>query len=875
MITSLVRTVLVFGMAMTTTILSADDLSLQLVNDRVGHGVDQEEPSMVALPDGGFVATWTDERWGDPQVRVRFFDETATPTGPSIPISDALLNGGPAKLPCITVNGEGEMLVAWEARLSYTNSRIWYQRLSHDGSLLGDNERISLENTTQATPAIIGRPKSGFVVTWSETSGTDKIMMRILHRHGELPSGVIQVNDPNPLGFAFVSEPTIAMRKDGNFDVAWTDIDHTDEECPYCSHEIAVRRFDSKGNALDEATLISLDVEHAMNREPQIMVNADGSTRVVWRSGLSSNSNYVWLRNIDATGEIGSLHQLDDGTGSGSSIRKSFDMVSIDGDHSFVLFFNRINSVDTLLSQEIDSEGAPVGDNQVLIQEQDGMALSDIRTLDLPTGILTIFERSQWNPNLSSDIRAQWLDSNGLVAGSDFSLCDDVAAAKRSRPSVATRKDGTFGVTFNDDRDGHGHVYLQWYENGSPSTNSNVQITEVPIENVSWETPSLALSDTTGLVAWIDARESSFANEVYAQYLDASGALVGDNFRVRNTSAGYSFDTVTAMNDSGQHVIVWSDTRHNWGDDIYFQLYDESGNAISTNVRANSDPTWNERNQLYPSVDMASDGSFLIAWQDGRNTTDAYDIYAQWFSADGTRQGPEMNLTDLLGPWRYQRTPSVSVASDGSAMVFWESDESQIQGRRIMADGVPQGSIITIDQGDAFCIDPSVQFHDTGAVITWQQRNADIYKVRMGHVDMNGDLIADPEWINTDLAVQHDAYAPALALIDDNPVVTCVGSAGFGLEVWVATKPTCTLIADLDASGTVDVYDFSAMLVAWGTSDSNADLNNDGIVDTADFSQFLVEFGSACPSQNQPLTEGNSGKAKRKFHHRALENRIN
>ncbi len=52
--------------------------------------------------------------------------------------------------------------------------------------------------------------------------------------------------------------------------------------------------------------------------------------------------------------------------------------------------------------------------------------------------------------------------------------------------------------------------------------------------------------------------------------------------------------------------------------------------------------------------------------------------------------------------------------------------------------------------------------------------------------------------------------------------------------------------ADFDGNGHVDVADFSAFLVAFGSQNVDFDLDGSGVVDIGDFSILLVAFGLSC-----------------------------
>lgn len=55
----------------------------------------------------------------------------------------------------------------------------------------------------------------------------------------------------------------------------------------------------------------------------------------------------------------------------------------------------------------------------------------------------------------------------------------------------------------------------------------------------------------------------------------------------------------------------------------------------------------------------------------------------------------------------------------------------------------------------------------------------------------------------------------------------------------------CT--SDLNGDGSLDFFDVSAFLVAFGNNDLVADFNGDGLLDFFDVSAFLIAFGAGCP----------------------------
>lgn len=74
------------------------------------------------------------------------------------------------------------------------------------------------------------------------------------------------------------------------------------------------------------------------------------------------------------------------------------------------------------------------------------------------------------------------------------------------------------------------------------------------------------------------------------------------------------------------------------------------------------------------------------------------------------------------------------------------------------------------------------------------------------------------------------------------------GSILFGsgsVDVFTVPAPPCA--ADLTNDGSLDFFDVSAFLTAFGNGDLVADFSGDGVLDFFDVSAFLTAFGAGCP----------------------------
>jgi hypothetical protein len=239
------------------------------------------------------------------------------------------------------------------------------------------------------------------------------------------------------------------------------------------------------------------------------------------------------------------------------------------------------------------------------------------------------------------DIYAQHLLADGTVdpawPADGRAVC--VAAGSQQYPVIAS--DGTGGaiVAWQDQRSGNADVYAQrvmaggavdpaWPANGRALCTAG-----------GGTQPAAIVSDGAGgaIVTWEDARIGWGNTNVYAQHVQASGAVDPAwpaNGRALCTATANQSGPVVVTDGSGGAIVAWRDARSGTRIDLYAQRVRADGTvdpAWPTDGRAVCTAAYSRSGQA-----MAADGSggALLAWSDYRNGTDT-DIYAQHVVASG------------------------------------------------------------------------------------------------------------------------------------------------------------------------------------------------------------------------------------------------
>jgi hypothetical protein len=133
------------------------------------------------------------------------------------------------------------------------------------------------------------------------------------------------------------------------------------------------------------------------------------------------------------------------------------------------------------------------------------------------------------------------------------------------------------------------------------------------------------------------------------------------------TNAGVQEAVHTIHNADGSSIIVWLDYRNVYSD-IYAQKLDAQGNPMWTDGGV---VVCDEASYQY-GIDAASDGDggVVVAWYDGRNGYNNYDIFAQRLNSNGVVQWAA-NGHDVCTASLNQRYPRV-VIGNGAVFVAWQ-----------------------------------------------------------------------------------------------------------------------------------------------------------------------------------------------------------
>ncbi|WP_298938447.1 tandem-95 repeat protein [uncultured Ruegeria sp.] len=357
-----------------------------------------------------------------------------------------------------------------------------------------------------------------------------------------------------------------------------------------------------------------------------------------------------------------------------------------------------------------------------------------------------------------------------------------------------------------------------------------------------WERdPSVtALANGDFIVTW-----SSYGG-IKARIFDADGNEIVSEFPINEFTEGSQWlPSVTAL-ENGNFVVTWMSEDGQQGDTdsyaIKARIFDATGDEIVSEFLVNE---FTDGAQWHPSVTELANGHFVVTWEseDGQQgDTDSYAIKARIFDANGAEIVSEFLVNKFTDDG--QRAPSVTALTNGGFVVTWESEDGQqgdtdsyaIKARIFDANGAEIVSEFLVnkftDDGQRA---PSVTALDNGHfVVTWQsldgqQGDTPGHAIKARIFDANGDEVV------SEFLVNEYTYS-----YQTGPSITALTNGGF-VVTWESgdrqqgdTSGSAIKARIFDANGDEIVSEFlvNEFTGSWQLTSSVTALANGGFVVT-------------------------------------------
>lgn len=368
-----------------------------------------------------------------------------------------------------------------------------------------------------------------------------------------------------------------------------------------------------------------------------------------------------------------------------------------------------------------------------------------------------------------------------IVRGGEFQA-NTYTTSNQGQPSIAMDAQGRAVVIWEGagDQDGSSWgIFGQRYAvDGSPE-GPEFQVNSYTVD-LQVDPEVARHADGSFVVTWMSYWQTGGDDfDVFAQRFDAAGVPMSPEFQVNSYTTGYQGDPDVAIGANGDFWIVWDSTSQDGSlGGIFGQRFDSLGAPLGGEMQLNSTFA-SDQNDV---VIAATETSFLVVWEDEGFDTSSETVVLQAFDTAGNALGGEVQVnTFTTGD---QEDPDIAVATDGSFVVAWESDgqDGSLEGvfaQAFGADRLPVGAEFQVNTfTDLNQEDPQLTADGQGGfLVVWESEDqasvdslTDVYAQRL---DGQGNLVGNEIRINSTLAADQN-----------NPVVA--GARGELTVAWRA-----------------------------------------------------------------------------------------
>ncbi len=309
----------------------------------------------------------------------------------------------------------------------------------------------------------------------------------------------------------------------------------------------------------------------------------------------------------------------------------------------------------------------------------------DTRVASLPDGRFVVVWSGS-GPGDSDGIYMRQFNADGTPIGSQTRMNGNGAKAKlQSQPSVAVNDSGRIVVswTSNDQdaalTDGVFFRAVNW--DGSNDTDEIAANTSTSGD----QNESVVEIDADGnvIVVWTDDNALDGQNEgIFARRFDAAGTPIdATEWQVASTWAYKQRTPAIAMNNNGQFVIVWQDSKADGQNEgVFAKRFDANANPLDApgtpgEAEFQVNTSW-LKNQHLADVAIDNAGNFVVVWAAEQQDASEEGIWGQLYDASGNRTGPSEFQVHTTETWD-QINPSVAMDANGDFVVVWEHDTAE------------------------------------------------------------------------------------------------------------------------------------------------------------------------------------------------------
>jgi hypothetical protein len=776
----------------------------------------QYQPVVQALADGGFVAAWyTDStiNGGTDYYDVVFqrFNAAGVPQGPETRSGPSAGLGGSSveSEPAIAALSGGGFVLSWTNSSGTDGSGYGVYAQRYDAAGVAQGAVIAVNSFTsgnQYQPSTVGLSTGGFVVTWysaNQDGSGGGIYAQRFDASGAKLGSEFRVNDATS---GEQSTPSVTALPGGGFAVTWNDQSTT-----------VVQQFAADGTPIDAPVRVDTQDNNSNAASPDVFSLSGGSFVVTWRDYNYGNGTYEVYQQV---------------FGDPAVLTRQDAPVLADVASTVTFGENLVNATPQLLDLSValsDADSANFDGGRLWLSVISGYG--DVNAAQLPEAI-----RAQDQLGVRSagavQVSGSNISVNGIVIativknganGSDLELSFNANAtpasvetlvealtyANSSNAPVGSR---TISLSVSDGDGGTSEPRLITV-NVTPQADGAQAVFGNEVVNTfdggQQSAPAVTrMADGGYVISWTSDSQDGWGTSVHGQRFAANGVPVGSEFQV-NTYTPYnqSEATITGLTGGG-FVVAWTSQNEDGSTyGVFAQRFDALSVPQGSPFLVNSNTA---SNQSQADIAALPGGGFVATWYSDSQSGEYAAVYMQRFDANGAKVGPETKVNTSTGfTGNYQAEPAVASFADGSFVIAFRSDGEDGSGtgvyfQRFAANGSALGAEAranSFTDGNQYETDVTV-LQDGRFVIVWRSDNQDGSSAGIfgQRFAANGTPEGSEFRINTDTTGNETA-----------PSITALSTGGFAVTYYDSARISVQQFAAdgtrLDNETLVDTHD--------------------------------------------------------------------
>ena len=532
------------------------------------------------------------------------------------------------------------------------NQDIYGQAIAADGSLSGIALPICNDAADQFYPDLEFNSSTGeYLVAWQDArndvaTGTD-VYARRMDQDGNLQGSADTVisnaaDTQRMPSVAYNSRVTQWL-------VAWEDYRNSNVS----GIDVYGQRVTSAGGLAGQGNLLIYD---GPNNQGDVALAARPTTTgaeylAVWEDHRSGDGLEVVGQRIGAL--LGTINWHDFNVSVPLDTQEEPAVVYNAVDQQYLVVWQDLRDGDwDIYAQIVLTSGIPITDNIVVQDEANNLVEAAVAHSTASDSYLVV-----WNDQNGGNIEERAVSTAGAL-GSVHSVVVD-----GSQPAIA----------YNSTAD----EYLIVFKSSSSDISGRRAATDgtfpstaftISVDAAIQSSPHVAYNATDDeyLVVWSDERSDQ--GDVYGKRVDANETLLSSDFVIAAAADAQSVPSVDWNNDDDEYLVVWHDYRDSGttGADVYGRRVGSDSSLLGSEIVLCDIA----EDQQYPSVLYIDDyDRYSIVWQDARNISSDWDIYAQAVNADGSLYGGNVPRFTFTG---FQLRPSGDFSPEaGRGLTVW------------------------------------------------------------------------------------------------------------------------------------------------------------------------------------------------------------